>query len=260
MNLDGLNSTVIIAWDNAKAALDRFGSAQGGVLSTLESLALKMNDLVQNTNHAAEAMANLNKERENQAALERQILKDKLSAGGGLSGTQFGKGSQKQLNHSGTGSVRKTGKSYHSGKLKPDEIESVLQVGEGVIPVNKPRRALDVIADFINSNADVKSLLGQSSSASSEPSYRDFESLAGNTTNLSAPDPSKYERNDYNTPISVNLGNVQIMGNADTAVMDKWLKSREGQLKNMFTKDVFETINKNHRMSGERRSTKHFGL
>lgn len=213
---DGLDSTVIIGWAKAQEAMDQFGGSQLGVLGVLNDLAFKMNDFESATKNAASAMQDLTNAMRENNNVKNAIPDDwrqQLANAGGLSGTQFGKSKSKGFKTGGK--ITKDRALGINIDGEPDAVLIKAHTNEVVLPKDNPKRALDLIAEFINSNKPLSNFANKQ--ISNEISS--FAPYQSSTMGIGMSNLQNYERIS-NVSGDTKIENVfHVQGNMDKSII-----------------------------------------
>lgn len=228
---DGINATVIVAWEKAYAALEQYNYQQIGVQGVLENIVMKMYELEKATKSATEAAKDFNNE------LSKQV-----------------QGPQQNSNwlHKSDGSVIPVGVRHKGGYtdengekrvgtfqelvdgLKSDEQFLITKAGEYVATqedqnaiVRGFNRAMEMVASFSGLVRDVMPI--SEITDRFNPSVASEEILNNSLYNNSQ-------------PISFSI-QTDILGNADDELMNNWWKTMEPTIKQKIASYVFGEIN-----------------
>lgn len=229
-----LDADVRVAWNNAQTALGNYNVAQIGVQSVLEMLVTKMDAFERSTKNAAGAMQDLARESSNvkppsnESGETADSIRQKIKYAA----------KQKNLSHDYRekqeiqdyiDELQRQLKEYHGGGivtkgnqktdeslgLKPDETLAKLKVGETVLSPDEPKTAMQLMADFLNSDA-----------GSTFSGFR-ANPISQQLINDAVPSPiiptdfSKYERANVTSTFDFTQGDIIIQGDASKQnVMD----------------------------------------
>lgn len=252
-----IDATVVIGWQRAYSALDKYGYLGGTVQEILEGIEYRTEEIVQENAAIEESIKSIENQLDilkqkydaavasakaltdaNNAATASQNALNAARAAGGATPTTSQQQQIVKKNNAGSlsgSSGRVTGHqvaaTYHTGTNYVKKANSWLDDMLGLGP-NETAAILKegeaVIPDYDNP-----------SNPSSNFSYgRMAESMSKSST---------YTNNTNNDTASVNIGDIIIQGNATDDIVDKLNKVRKE-----IVDDVFKTMNKHTNMGGYR--------
>lgn len=255
----GIDSDVIKKWEAAKAALDKYSEGTGKVVTALDNIKKKLNEIKDAAGSAGGALGGMNTNNLNNdlddAKKKLQELQNQIKKNAEIRfshGTYYDvntgqiKGNNKTQNirqpyHTGTSYVSKVEKDKELNKdfkLKSDEVVRVLKVGESVVPKDRNKGSIARNSDLVNAENSGKSdnkefidwinILKENMQNRLEDSVTPKSSMS---TNIS--------------PIDVSIGDIVIQGNADKTTVNEL-----NNIRNSIVKDIFAKINKHTNLSG----------
>lgn len=236
---DGINATVIVAWEKAYAALEQYNYQQIGVQGVLENLVMKMYELESATNSVAAAAKEMAASF-GAAADEQQKIQDQDNyrhwfTQDGYVGSPMGVGVRHKGGYTDENGEKRIGTFQELvDGLKSDEQFLITKAGEYVATqedqnaiVRGFNRAMEMVASFSGLVRDVMPI--------SEITDRFNPSVASEEISNN----SLYNNSQ---PISFSI-QTDILGNADDEVMNNWWKTMEPTIKQKIASYVFGEIN-----------------